>query len=179
MDSIRSQYQNKGVAAYYQTEGSAYRNPHEEAVRACFRASCGLWGLDLTNVLDLACGSGEITLEVQALGGRATGIDPYTGQAYLTRTGQTALPLTFEDIALRGLGDKRFSLVVCSYAMHLVDPSWMPVLVHQLAQVTSNLLILTPHKRPDLTQYGWDLKGLQTISRTHAKIFQPRTYSLP
>ena len=138
MVSIRGQYEGKGVSGFYQREGHAYRNPHEEQVRETLRLCSQQWELDLSEVLDLACGSGEVTLEVRALGGQAEGIDPYTGVAYLQRTGQVAESLTFGEIAVKGLGDcKRFSLVCCSYALHLLDPSWLPALLFQLGTMTS------------------------------------------
>lgn len=161
----------QGVAGFYQKDGGTYRNPHEAIVRACFRQCVQDWNLDLTNVLDLACGSGEITLEVKSLGGHATGIDPYTGQAYKERTGQDAIPLSFQSIASNGITGS-YSLACCSYAMHLLDPSWMPMLLHQLGCVSPAILIMSPHKRPDLTRYGWDLVQTSIQSRVHACLYQ-------
>lgn len=151
--SIRDNYQDMGPKGFYTSKGSEYRNPHEEAVRACLRKCVTDWGLDITMVLDLACGSGEVTLEVKKMGGQAHGIDPYTNAAYKERTGQEAAVGSFESIATEGLVGQRYSLVVCSYAMHLVDPSWLPRLVYRLGEVSDYLLVLSPHKRPDLTPW--------------------------
>ncbi len=153
VESIRQAYQEHGTAQqFYQNAGGHYRNPHETAVRECFRQCHADWGLDLSNVLDLACGSGEITLEVKGLGGRVVGMDPFTGCAYSSRTGQQAESVSFQDVGTNGLGSRKFSLIVCSYAMHLVEPSWLPMLVYRLSEASNNLLILSPHKRPDLSQ---------------------------
>ena len=80
-------------------------------------------------------------------------MDPYTHEAYRQRTGQVARRMTFAGIALDGLGDARFTLVVCSYALHLVERSWMPSLLYHLGLVAPLLLVASPHKRPDLTKY--------------------------
>lgn len=48
-------------------------------------------------MLDLACGSGEITLMLQSLGVKnIVAIDPYTMLAFKKRTGQECLPISFE-----------------------------------------------------------------------------------
>src|SRR5437763_911706 len=87
-------------------------------------ARCSTWGLDLTRVLDLACGSGEATLALRELGaGTIDGVDPYTGAAYQARTGQPAEELSFEAIAGGALDGRHYNLVVCSYALHLLEPS--------------------------------------------------------
>ena len=168
MTSIRHHYETLGPERFYQTNGAKYRNPHEAAMRECLQWCINEWGLDVSNVLDLACGSGEATLEIQAQGGRATGIDPYTGDAYLARTGQQAEQMDFATIAAKGLGDRQFSLVVCSYALHLVEPSRLALLLYQLGQVAPALLVLSPNKRPTL-----GLTDKETYrNRVHAKLYR-------
>src|SRR5262245_42733465 len=106
--AIRRQYERHGVAGYYSQFGDAYRNPSEAAIREVMRAVVEDWRLDLERVLDLACGSGEITLALRELGGRSIeGIDPHTGEAYLARTGQRAEPVSFEQIAAGALAGRR------------------------------------------------------------------------
>ena len=154
MRSIHDNYKDMGPKGFYTSMGSEYRNPHEEVVRGCLRKCVVDWNLDITRVLDLACGSGEVTLEILDMGGLANGIDPYTNAAYKGRTGQEATVGSFESIANGGLPGQGYSLVVCSYAMHLVDLSWLPRLVYRLGEVSDHLLILSPHKRPDLTPWA-------------------------
>jgi len=79
------------------------------------------WQPDLSHVLDLAAGSGEVTLLLRERGvSRVDGIDPYTAEAYRQRTNQEAEPLTFADIAAGSLAGRRYSLIVCSFALHLL-----------------------------------------------------------
>src|SRR5262252_8089980 len=99
-NAIRKEYERYGPEAYYRRFGAEYRNPHEAAVRAAIHAAVAAWRLDLSRVLDLACGSGEATLALREAGAASiAGLDPFTGFAYQARTGQPAEALTFEAIA--------------------------------------------------------------------------------
>src|SRR5258708_38489137 len=110
-ESIRGQYERFGVQAFYERAGSSYRNPHEPAIREALRQSVDRWQPDLRSVLDLACGSGEVTLALRETGGATvTGIDPYTGAAYFERTGQQAEALAFEQISTGILAERCYSL---------------------------------------------------------------------
>src|SRR5205814_6005413 len=93
--SIRGEYERRGVRGFYRDAGAGYRNPHEPQVRRCLAAAVAKWKPDLSRVLDLAAGSGEATLALRELGaGRVDGIDPYTADAYLARTGSAAEALS-------------------------------------------------------------------------------------
>jgi SAM-dependent methyltransferase len=167
---IRPQYEQHGVAGYYASHGASYRNPHERQVHALLEQL--IPQLDVSSVLDLACGSGEVSVKLLEYGAVVSGIDPFTAQAYLERTGFTAEPLSFEDIAAGALAGRSYSLVVCSFAMHLCEPSRLPQLVYQLAQVSSTLLLLSPHKRPILKpEWGWRLTTEASFERVRARVF--------
>lgn len=155
--SIRGQYAEIGVENFYAHEGATYRNPHEDCARFALAQAVKKWSLDLSHALDLACGSGEMTLELRDLGaGDIDGVDPFTGQAYRARTGRDALKLSFAQIAAGALDGRRYSLIVCSYALHLVEPSRLPQLAQALGRISTDLLILSPHKRPQLEPaWGW------------------------
>ena len=160
-EPIRHQYERLGVRKYYQDHGASYLNPHEHLVRRAIADLVPRWKLDVSNVLDLACGSGEATLALQKAGAVVIeGIDPYTEAAYARRTGRSCQPLTFEQISTGALQPSRFTLIVCSYAMHLVEESRLPLLCYHLRQLSPALLILTPHKRPAIEPaWGWTLQA--------------------
>ncbi len=77
MLKIRCEYEEAGTAdAFYASKGESYRNPQEVDVRKMLRKRLKIE--DLPHVLDLACGSGEVTLEIEAMGGgKTTMFDPY------------------------------------------------------------------------------------------------------
>lgn len=170
---IRNEYEDHSVAGYYQTFGRAYRNPHEPVVREVLRQALPKWQPDLSAVLDLACGSGEITLALRELGHLNThGIDAYTAEAYQGRTGQQAEVMSFEDIAHGKLGERRYSLIVCSFALHLAKRSYLPGLLFELRRVAPALLVLTPNKRPELKpEWKWSLVGELMHERVRARYY--------
>ncbi|HZN66943.1 MAG TPA: class I SAM-dependent methyltransferase [Tepidisphaeraceae bacterium] len=132
------------------------------------------WPLDLSRVLDLAAGSGEATLALRSLGAKhVEAADPYTAEAYADRTGAVAERISFEDVAAGALSGRRYTLIVCSFALHLCAPSRLPVVAQQLALVADALLVLTPHKRPVLReQWGWLLEGELVVERVRARWYR-------
>ncbi|KAI0657350.1 hypothetical protein C8Q70DRAFT_919587 [Cubamyces menziesii] len=119
--------------------------------------------------------------------------DPYTAQAFHTRTGLYCHPLSFRDIAegklpeiaskpvgapksnnssvtpspessMRGHGHSPpadelqvIEMVICSFALHLVEkPSELFALLWELSTKARWLVILAPHKRPEIKDgWGW------------------------
>ena len=177
--AIRAAYEQYGVEGFYQRFGGSYRNPHERAIRAALRAAVVRWDLPPGRVLDLACGSGEATLALRELGREAIdAIDPYTYQAYAERTGQTAERLTFDQIAAGALAGRGYGTIVSSFALHLVAISRLPALAMQLSLIGRALLVLTPHKRPQLRpEWGWACVGELSIERVRARYYR-RAYEL-
>ncbi len=171
---IREAYEEYGVREFYETYGAAYHNPHEPTIVALLQQIVPLWSLPLDKVLDLACGSGEVTVTLQTLGNPTIeGIDPYTGPAYLARTGQHAQSYTFEQIATGALAGRYYNLIVCSFAMHLVAESWLPGLAFQLSLISDMMLILTPHKRPHIkAAWGWTLTNETVVERVRARLYR-------
>lgn len=172
--SVRRRYEVHGAVGYYARFGAAYRNPHEAVVALALGDAVRRWGLDLSSVLDLAAGSGEATLALRQLGAkRVDGVDPYTGDAYARRTGQPAEALSFADVSAGRLEGRRYTLVVCSFALHLCEPSRLPDLMYRLGQVSGAALIVSPHKRPAIRrEWGWELKGETLIERVRTRLYR-------
>lgn len=172
--AIRHEYEDRGVEGFYREAGNRYRNPHEPQIRRSLSVVVREWKLDLSRVLDLAAGSGEVTLSLRDLGAAAIeGIDPFTHAAYRERTGREAGRESFEQIAAGALSGRSYSLIVCSFALHLVEPSRLAQLCYQLSTVGDRLLILTPHKRPEIRQpWGWDLTAEKVLSRVRSRLYQ-------
>ncbi|KAI5454660.1 hypothetical protein NCC49_003551 [Naganishia albida] len=90
---------------------------------------------------------------------RIIATDPFTVSAYETRTSGTCLPLSFEDIVQGKLPGtpKQYDLVICSFALHLVgDHSEMFSLLYELSQRAKWMVVLAPHKKPEIKEgWGW------------------------
>lgn len=174
MDSGSRAWYEDGVAEHYAAHGSTYRNPHEPTVSAAVGRACSTWPLDLTNVLDLAAGSGEFSRAILAVTPEATavGMDPFTCEAYRRHTGASCERMSFADIAAGSLRRRQFSLVGCSFAMHLCPRSLLPQLCLELAQAAGQLLILTPHKRPIVREsWGWTLVEEFVEQRVRVRLY--------
>lgn len=169
MVSIRESYIQKGVPSFYRECGSNYINPHETAIKSCLDVVLSMWKIKFDSVLDLACGSGEITSHINAKS--ITGIDPYCGQSYFKRTGKRVLPYSFDDIISGVIIDHRYDLIVCSFAMHLLEESKLPSLCYALAQNSSKMLIISPHKKPVIS-YGWKICGEVYVDRVRARWYE-------
>lgn len=173
-DGIRNAYARMGVERFYQAHGATYRNPHEDAVIAGIGHCFETWSLDFEHTLDLACGSGEVTLAIMARQDdvQVDGVDPYTGEAYTERTGQPCHSLSFADIAMHGF-DAHYSVIVCSYALHLCPKSRLPGLLWQLSQASDTLVVITPHKKPEIKpQTGWILHDEVRLDGTRTRWYQ-------
>lgn len=164
MEPVRKQYELLGVEGYYQAHGADYANPHEPLVGAAIDQCLSRHPLDLGGVLDLACGTGEATLPLLARGALVSGIDPYTAGAYAPRTGRPVEAMTFEQIAAGHLRGREYSLIVCSFALHLVEESRLPGLCWELSRLAPHLLLIAPHKKPAIEPaWGWSLLEEQKL----------------
>jgi hypothetical protein len=183
--AIRNEYARhlEGATGYYRDFGATYENPHEHAVVDLIER----WArqhlpLKRENgpILDMACGSGEVTRALLALGvprERITACDPYTSGAFMARVDDQCEPWSFEDIG-SGVFDgltERYSTVICSFGLHLCLPSWLPVVCLALARVSDQLVILTPHKRPTIeSSWGWAIEQdvLEPASRVRMRTYK-------
>ncbi|HMO26931.1 MAG TPA: class I SAM-dependent methyltransferase, partial [Tepidisphaeraceae bacterium] len=167
---IRPQYDRLGPDAFYKQHGSTYANPHAGIIRELVRDVAREQSLNLTHCLDLAAGAGEATLGLLDAGAaRIDAIDPYTHVAYQRAIGRPCEQFTFEQIAQGALRGRRWSLIVCSFALHLVERSRLPALCLELADRAPALLILTPHKRPIISStWGWKLRCEALRERVYA-----------
>lgn len=175
VNAIRPQYEEHGAKEYYCRFGATYRNPHEPIIQSLIERAAGESNFDsaTTRVLDLACGSGEVTLALRVLGFQnIDGLDPFTGAAYFERTANHAESFSFEDVARGVLASRRYDLCVCSFALHLAPLSLLPSLCFQLAMISKTLWVLTPHKRPHLKEaWGFILREEMMMSRVRLRIY--------
>ena len=150
-EAVRTGYEEHGVDNYYKIHRSDYSNPHKEIINELLTIS-KKWNLG-NNILDLCCGSGEVTKNFETY--NIEGIDPYTYELYSKNTNRHCYNYSFKDIVQKGL-PKNYDTVICSFAMHLCEESMLPSLLYRIGEKSNRLIILTPHKRPSCNGiYGW------------------------
>ena len=170
MVSIREQYETFGVEKYYQEHGDTYSNPHREIIHQLLEEQpIG------DKVLDLCCGSGEVTSYLQQKNPtlHITGNDPYTYASYMRNTQAPCYRFDFKEIAQGALTNYHFDTIICSFALHLCPISLLPNVLYQLSLISTTLVILTPHKKPELPEIFW----YQVEERLVEKV-RMRTYRL-
>jgi len=149
MKNIRNYYSELGVKAFYEANGKDYQNPHFPQIAELLQNNTHR--IDYSNVLDFCCGSGEVTQVLAEMGfPNSIGSDPFTQEAFERNTGKTCNHWNFDDVVKGALEGKKFSAVICSFAMHLCEKEKQFPLVYQLFQTSPQIIILTPHKRPAL-----------------------------
>lgn len=160
MNSVREGYEKLGIDNFYLIHKNDYNNPHEKIIKELLYFAKENWDLG-NNLLDLCCGSGEVSRVF--IDKNIEGIDPYTSELYKNLTKKNCKTLSFKDIVENGI-DSKYDTIICSFAMHLCEESMLPMLLWRLGEVSNNLLILTPHKRPECDGiYGW--KKVESIKK--------------
>ena len=182
ISSLRDAYIKHDIDEYYEKFGSNYRNPHDLVVAEIVQLAWQKWNLNwcragdlsFVRVLDLACGSGEVTLALEKMKIiNIDGIDPFTYESYQKRTRRTAKKFTFMDISQGVLSGSNYDLIICSFALHLVPISRLPLLLYHLGLISEYLLVITPHKRPEIKpNWGWFLLEEISWKRVRARLYQ-------
>lgn len=168
LGSITDAYRKYGVEDFYKQKGREYSNPHYGKIKELVMNSVDLGELVDKSILDLACGSGEMT-KLLPLDCNVEGIDPYTYELYTSETGRACHKMNFVDIIKNGLPGK-YDVVFCSFAMHLAKVSQLPVLANRLSLDVSKLIVITPHKRPNIKEeYGWKLEEEEIYERVRLR----------
>ncbi len=170
---IRLAYQAQGVEGYYQSQGDVYQNPHEEGILMMVEELLDALQDQIPKLepqklryLDLCCGSGEATRGLLRQGIPLENIDasdPYTAQAYMSIYQKPCFPWSFVEITQGCIKaekesnqNKPYDCVICSFALHLCPTDLLNHVLYQLSLCADYLLILTPHKKPEIeSDSGW------------------------
>jgi len=170
MKAVRNEYAEIGVENYYLKHSKDYSNPHEKTIKnlLIIAEQNNFIG---KKVLDLACGSGEVTSALLNFDHEITGLDPYTTDFYREKTSNKVLKLSFKDIILGKLTEK-FDTIICSFALHLCDISMLPNLLWKLSEISNTLIVITPHKRPDCDMIAsWLLVDEIIMDRVRMRVY--------
>ncbi len=170
MKAVRNEYAKLGVENYYLKHSKDYLNPHEKIIKKLLLLAEDK-KLIGKKVLDLACGSGEVTLTIKEYGHEITGLDPYTFEYYYKKTANKVLNLSFKDIVLGKLNEK-FDTIICSFALHLCHVSMLPNLLWKLSEISDTLIVITPHKRPNCDMISsWVLVEEIILERVRMRVY--------
>ncbi len=146
---IRNLYEAFGAENYYRQHGGEYQNPHFREIKSLLEKNFDRFDCS-GGVLDFGAGGGEVAGILQKLGvEKITGCDPFTFSLFEKNTGLPCLRFGFEEV-LRGADLGKYSTVVSSFALHLCPEKDLFSVVWQLFQAAPTLVILTPHKRPEV-----------------------------
>ncbi len=155
--SMHENYKKHGVKDYYIKNSENYINLHGCQIRDLLIKNINRFNFG--SVLDLCCGSGEVTRVLLENGIKdVEGADPYTFKLYIKNTGKHCINLSFKDI-LRGKLNKNYNIIICSFAFHLINEKDLFMIVNKLFLHTKTIIIIAPHKRPYLERIkGVNLK---------------------
>jgi hypothetical protein len=67
------------------------------------------------------------------------------------------IPDINEDIQKGKLRNKKYSTIICSYALHLADKSILHDLFWELSMISKYLIIISPNKNPIVSDDSWEL----------------------
>lgn len=155
---IRPLYDEYGAEGYYQAFSEQYENPHLPQIQALLERNFERFDCSGT-VLDFAAGGGEVASTLQGLGAKdLLGCDPFTHALFEKKTGLPCLRHSFKAVICDGL-PARYSLIISSFALHLCPQKDLFSLTWQLLQAAPLLVVITPHKRPELEK----IAGIQLL----------------
>lgn len=152
---MRKNYEKYGVENYYKMNSDKYTNLHEPQIRDLLIRNFNKFNFN--SVLDLCCGSGEVTKILLEKGVKnIKGADPYTFELYIKNTKKSCIKLSFKDI-LGGKLNENYTSIICSFAFNLIKEKDLFMIVNELFRHTKKLIIISPHKRPFLDR----IKGVK------------------
>jgi predicted nicotinamide N-methyase len=157
-------YNEYGVDQYYSQIGSRYTNPHTEYINLSLKHD-----LDVSKkYLDLSSGDGVVSKFLVCQGiTQVRGCDPYLHSSYEKNLKLRCYPYSFTDI-LNGKLKEKFDVIICSYALHLLPESYLPNFLYKLTEVGNRLIILSPHKKPNIN-FFWKLEKNLKFGKTHRR----------
>ncbi len=177
MKKIRPLYDEHGAEGYYRAFADTYENPHFPEIKELLERNFSRF--DCSQVLDFAGGGGEVTQVLQGLGVQSiTGCDPFTFDLFEKNTRCTCLRLSFMDVIKNGLPG-RYSTIFSSFALHLCPVRDLFSLSWQLLEAAPLLVVLTPHKRPELEKLqGIELVWEDVVSTERGKKVRMKAYKV-
>lgn len=142
--SIRKEYETLGVDTYYSDNADSYHNPHAGFALACLD---NLWSDQFKSVLDFACGDGLISKHLKQKHSDLVihGCDKFLHERYKKETGNSTFSYSFEDVANGIANLPEVDVIVFSYAIDLVEKSYLNTMLYYLSRISKNLIVIRPN----------------------------------
>lgn len=144
---IRDEYNKLGVAEFYKIKNDAYSNPHEKFVEECLLYH---WSEKYKTVLDMGCGDGLVTKYLKknklVVTDNVYGCDAYMYERYERETKEKCFKYSFEDISKGEYNLPKVDVIIMSYAIDLVDKSYLNNFLYSLSTLSEELIIIRPNK---------------------------------
>lgn len=176
--AIRPLYDTLGAEEYYRQHANEYANPHEDEVRTLVVHNAERFGK--LPILDFSCGGGEVTLALKSAGfENISGSDPFTHKLYTGKTGCPVYTWSFDDVIAGKTLDYHFGAIISSFALHLCPQKALFPLCWNLLQMAPLLVIITPHKRPEIEKMpGFNLLWEDAVVTSRGKKVRMKAYGL-
>lgn len=151
--SVRDLYCQYGVDNYYKKHSNSYNNPYLKEIHSLLYKNLKNINKD-DSILDLCSGNGEVTTLLVKNGYQnIIGCDPYMNNIYEEKTNKKCYKYSFIDIINYKL-DIPIDIVICSFGLHLCEKNNIKMLLNALKYIgMTKLIIITPNKKPDISQY--------------------------
>jgi ubiquinone/menaquinone biosynthesis C-methylase UbiE len=168
MPSIRQQYEQCGVDSYYLEHGGGYENPHAQDVVKCLRY---FYSKEKhMKVLDFACGDGLVSKRIGNQS-KIIGCDGYLYERYTKETGNRCHKHTFQDICdFNNFIENNFDLIVFSYAIDLVESSYIQQLLYRLSTIGKEMLVIRPNKHI-IDSPLWSIKEKYNADKSKSALY--------
>lgn len=89
---------------------------------------------------------------------------------YREQTGKDCFELDFKQMS-QNINLPKVNTIVCSFALHLCPESLLPNVLYNLSQLAQQLVIITPNKKPNITQF-WEMTDKIVQDRVRLQIYK-------
>lgn len=89
---------------------------------------------------------------------------------YREQTGKECFELDFKQMS-QNINLPKVNTIVCSFALHLCPESLLPNVLYNLSQLAQQLVIITPNKKPNITQF-WEMTDEIVQERVRLRIYR-------
>lgn len=143
LDNARAHYQEREAFRYEErrVHKAKWRFEHE-----CVRhVLLSLTAQGCRTVLDVPVGTGRFLQLYKDLGLKAAGVDCSASMLQFARENHPDVVLQEGDVTKLDYADGEFDVVVCVRLLHLISPSEVPVVLHELMRVAKRDVLATIH----------------------------------